>query len=73
MVRNGDDFVVAVRLTTPGYCYPIPVDIAGPAERERCYVSEDGRLWEPIGRGTAMPYDPAIRARVVETAGYNED
>jgi C1A family cysteine protease len=68
-VRGGDDFVVAVRLTTPGYCYPIPVDIAGPAERERCYVSEDGRSWEPIGRGTAIPYDPAIRARVVETSG----
>jgi C1A family cysteine protease len=69
MVRGGDDFVIAVRLTTPGYCYPIPVDIAGPAERGRCYVSEDGRSWQPIGWGTAMPYDPAIRARVVKTSG----
>jgi C1A family cysteine protease len=70
-VRGGNDFVVAVRLTTPGYCYPIPVDIAGPAERERCYVSEDGISWQPIGRGTAMPYDLAIRARVVETSDHD--
>ncbi len=72
-IKDRDDFVVAVRLTTPGYHYPIPVDIAGPAERGRCYVSEDGRSWQPMGRGTAMPYDPAIRARVVETGGYNGD
>jgi hypothetical protein len=70
-VRGGDDFVVAVRLTTPGYSYPIPVDIAGPAESVRCYVSENGRSWQPIGRGTTMPYDLALRARVVEIAGYN--
>ncbi len=68
-VKDRDDFVVAVRLITPGYHYPIPVDIAGPAEQGRCYVSEDGRSWLPIGRGTAMPYDPAIRARVVERSG----
>jgi len=70
-VRGGDDFVVAVRLTTPGYCYPIPVDIAGPAESERCYVSEDGKSWQPIGRGTTMPYDLAIRARVVKASRYD--
>ena len=70
-VKGGDDFVVAIRLTTPGYCYPIPVDITGPAERGRCYVSEDGKAWQAIGRGTTMPYDLAVRARVVGVAGHD--
>lgn len=68
-VRGGNDFVVAIRLTTPGYRYPIPVDIVGPAEKDRCYVSKDGTSWQPIGLETTMPYDLAIRARVVETTG----
>ena len=70
-LRGGDDFVVAIRLTTPGYCYPIPVDIAGPPESERCYVSEDGKAWQALGRGTTMPYDLAVRARVVGVAGHD--
>jgi C1A family cysteine protease len=70
-LRGGDDFVVAIRLTTPGYGYPIPVDVTGPPESERCYVSEDGKAWQAIGRGTTMPYDLAVRARVVGVAGHD--
>ena len=64
-VTSGDDFVVAIRLTTPGYNYPIPVDIMGPVESGTCYLSVDGVSWIPTGEGTAIPYDVAIRARIV--------
>lgn len=65
-VTSGDDFIVAIRLTTPGYNYPIPVDIQGPAESGFCYLSVGGISWTPIGEGTIIPYDVAIRARIVQ-------
>ena len=65
-VTGGDDFVVAVRLTTPDYNFPIPVDVLGPPESGLCYLSVDGRTWVPTGEGTTIPYDVAIRARVVK-------
>lgn len=65
-VTSGDDFVVIIKLTTPGYNYPISVDIYGYTEAGVCYVSEDGKSWIAIGDGTRIPYDLAIRARIVE-------
>lgn len=49
----GQDFKVAVDLTTPGYTYPIPEDtnIAGYSSKAtpsgRSYTSADGRSWDP--------------------------
>jgi len=75
LVTSGDDFVVTVKLTTPGYDYPIPVDMAffSSVESDKCYLSEDGITWIPIGKETEIPYDVAIRARIVEggTALWN--
>ena len=65
-VTSGDDFIVTVKFTTPGYYYPIPVDILGPVESGMCYVSEDGLSWQLIGNGTNIPYDVAIRARIAQ-------
>jgi hypothetical protein len=65
-VTSGDDFVVAIKLTTPEYNYPIPVDIMGLTESGMCYVSEDGMSWQLIGEGTTIPYDLAIRARITQ-------
>jgi hypothetical protein len=65
-VTSGEEFVVVLRLTTPGYNYPIPVDIMGILESEVCYVSENGRSWQLIGQGTNIPYDLAVRARIIQ-------
>ena len=65
-VSSGDSFVIVIKLTTPEYNYPIPVDTMGPVESGMCYVSEDGGSWLPIGDGTDIPYDLAIRARIAE-------
>ena len=65
-VIRGEEFVVVLKLTTPGYNYPIPVDIMGILESEVCYVSENGISWQPIGRGTNIPYDLAVRARITK-------
>jgi len=67
-ITSDDDFVVSIKLTTPGYNYPIPVDDNGFASVESglCYLSEDGELWIPIGVDTDIPYDVAIRVRIIE-------
>ena len=65
-VISDEEFVVALKLTTPGYNYPIPVDIMGLLESGVCYVSENGRSWQPIGQGTNIPYDLAVRARITQ-------
>jgi hypothetical protein len=65
-VTRGEEFIVALKLTTPGYNYPIPVDIMGMLESEVCYVSENGTTWQPIGQGTNIPYDLAVRARIMK-------
>jgi len=67
-VTSGDDVVVAIKMTTPGFNYPIPVDILGPAESSACYLSTDGVSWLPIGEDTEIPYDVAVRARIVPEA-----
>jgi C1A family cysteine protease len=64
-VTSGDDVIVAVKLTTPDYNYPIAVDISGPTESGACYLSTDGLSWLPIGKHTGIPYDVTVRARIV--------
>jgi hypothetical protein len=65
-VTRDEEFVVVLNLTTPGYNYPIPVDIMGILELDVCYVSENGTSWQPIGQGTNIPYDLAVRARIMK-------
>ncbi len=65
-VTSGEEFVVVLKLTTPGYDYPIPIDILGSLESGVCYVSENGISWQPIGWGTNIPYDLAVRARITQ-------
>jgi len=52
-VTNGDVFVVAVRLTSPGRHDPIPLEaraglISPRAARGQSYISSDGALWEDL-------------------------
>jgi len=66
-VTKGDDFIIVTKLTAPGNNYPIPADMnfISPIESGRCYLSEDGESWIPIGAATEIPYDVALRARIV--------
>ena len=66
-VTKGDDFIIVTKLTTPGNNYPIPADMnfISPVESGRCYLSEDGESWIPIGAATEIPYDVALRGRIV--------
>jgi hypothetical protein len=54
-VAKGSDFAVLLRLTTPGYIYPIPVQEAEPgysdqsaAEHGRSFISADGATWQDL-------------------------
>ena len=54
-LQNGSRFAVVVRLTTPGYRYPVPVEmpIAGYSEKAiaaggQSFVSSDGKNWSDI-------------------------
>ena len=44
----------------------------GPPESDLCYLSSDGISWQPIGEGTDIAYDVAVRARIVpeEISGW---
>ena len=54
-VAKGSTFAVAVKLTTPGYTFPIPVQEREPgysqsaaAEHGRSYISADGITWRDL-------------------------
>jgi len=54
-VAKGSDFAVLLRLTTPGYNYPIPVQESEPgysdssaAEHGRSFISADGAAWQDL-------------------------
>ncbi|MCP4627896.1 MAG: hypothetical protein GY850_30920, partial [bacterium] len=69
----GDDFVVVLKFITPGYIYPIPVDVSGALapdtiETGKCFLSANGRKWQPVGKGTQLPYDLAVRVRMKNMA-----
>ena len=64
-VTAGDTFVVAVRVTTPGWTDPVPVEapsglIAPRARAGQSYVSADGSAWTDL---TLWARSPATRAR----------
>ncbi len=55
-LTSGQDFVVAVKVTTPGYCYPIPLEYPDPgygtstatAAPGQSFVSSDGSTWSDL-------------------------
>jgi C1A family cysteine protease len=63
-VARGSRFAVLLRLTTPGYAYPIPVQEQEPgysdsaiAEHGRSFISADGGTWQDLSpdcQGTAV-------------------
>jgi len=63
LVTEGDDVVAVVAFTNESYQYPIPVDVDGPNETQRTYVSPSGSdgSWYNLGAGAGE--DVAIRLR----------
>ena len=57
----GNDIIAVVKFTNASYEYPIPVDIYGPIETGRTYLSFDGSTW--IDAGYSYDVDVAIRLR----------
>ena len=54
-VPAGSCYAVVLKLTTPGYDYPVPVQepVPGYSESSRCasgrsYLSEDGKIWQDL-------------------------
>jgi hypothetical protein len=54
-VAKGSDFSVLLRLTTPGYPYPIPVQESEPGysdrsavQQGRSFISADGATWQDL-------------------------
>jgi len=67
-VTGGDDVIAVVKFTNPGQ-YPIPIDVDGPNETGRTYVSPSGSdgSWYDLGVGENA--DVAIRLRTSSAAG----
>ena len=54
-VKDGEDFAVSVKLTTPNYDYPIPIETpikgyssSATALPNQSYISSDGKEWEDM-------------------------
>jgi C1A family cysteine protease len=65
-VDSGDDFIVQVKFTAPGYGYPIPIDYESSADFSNdSYASYDGlQFIKPNDEDSDEYYDVGIRARV---------
>lgn len=65
-VVAGQRFSVAVRLSTPGYTYPLPIEFSSEAVGSshataspgQSFISADGTVWEDLTSQT--DYDPAL-------------
>jgi len=68
-VTGGDDVIAVVAFTNVSYEYPIPIDVDGPNETQRTYVSPSGSdgSWYDLGSGQNA--DVAIRLRTSGVAG----
>ncbi len=65
--KNNGDVFVKIKYHTPGYEYPIPAEIhlegyAHPGiEYGVCWMSEDGKTWEAVGRDKDKEADVSVR------------
>lgn len=69
LLNWGNDFYIKVKITTPNYRYPLPIEykINGYSsttsiEEGKCWISDTGTNWVQIGAETAYEYDLCIKA-----------
>ncbi|NVO01365.1 MAG: T9SS type A sorting domain-containing protein [Bacteroidetes bacterium] len=65
----GNDFYIKVKYETPGFYYPIPIELAiagyssnASIESNKCWVSSNNSTWNLLGATTNNPYDLCIKA-----------
>jgi C1A family cysteine protease len=78
-LTNGQPFTIAVKMTTPGCNYPLPIEykwVSGsttvcnpPIQTGVCYVSPDGTSWTDIGAD--YNWNACLRARVTSAEAPN--
>ena len=77
-VTDGSDFVVAVRLTTPGSRTPVPVEhptslLAPRAAAGRSFVSRDGVAWEDLRSRPGFSASDVCLKAFVDSAGAGDE
>jgi C1A family cysteine protease len=77
-VTDGTDFVVAVRLTTPGSRTPIPVEqptslLAPRAAAGRSFVSRDGTTWTDLRARRGFAASDVCLKAFVDSAGTGDE
>lgn len=60
-VSAGNDIYVAVHFRTASYGYPVTIDMDGPFETGKTYISNTGTSWYDLGAGLGA--DATIRVR----------
>ena len=74
-MTNGQQFTVAVEMTTPGYYYPVPIEYEDtgycepPIQTGVCFVSVDGLVWEDAG--DVYGWNVCLRTRITTEFGLN--
>jgi C1A family cysteine protease len=76
-VTDGADFVVAVRLTTPGSRAPIPVEhptklLAPRAAVARSFISRDGETWQDLRTKPGFATSDVCLKAFVDSAGARD-
>ena len=64
-ITSGNEIFAVVKYTNASYGYPIAVDVVGPAEPGKTYMSINGSTWYDMG--TDYNVDVAVRIRTVPT------
>jgi len=73
-VSNGQQFTVAVEMTTPGYYYPVPIEYEytgycePPIQTGVCFISVDGSVWEDAG--DVYDWNVCLRARITSNVDH---
>jgi len=81
-LTNGQSFTIAVKMTTPGYIFPIPVELQDvaymgcepPIQTGVCFVKHlDGDSWEDAATLPDCQLNTCLRARVTSVAAGQPD
>ncbi len=65
---EGDEVVVALKITDASYPYPLVVDLYGPRQAQRTYMSHDGSDGSWVDLASSAAAEGGIRLRYVEIA-----